>query len=375
MSDASPLTLSAAEARRLAIAAQGLCGQGVRLGTPVEVLRHLGAIQLDAIQRVDKAHRLVCLARVATLQGRQAIDDDLWSADGEAVVFESWAHAVCLLPMPDWPLWDFARRRTAEASWAPPPAVWQRLIGLVEVQGPLTLRQLENGTSKSSGWNWSETKTAAEYLLWTGRLVCAERRGARRVYDLPQRRVPAHLLDADIDARTGLTALVGKAANACGIATLSDVAEYFRLSRTTVASVWPPEGMIEAMVDGWPEPAWVDPAALHTPFAPADPVFLTPFDNLVWDRERTRRLFGFDLVLEAYKPAAKRRYGYYVMPLLFGDSLIGRADLARDGRTLRALSMHFEPGIAPDLDAVMHAGRQLATQLGCHQFTFSTPRD
>jgi hypothetical protein len=374
VSSTSAVSLSGAEARRLAIAAQGLSGDPPALGTPIEVLRHLSAVQLDAIQRVDKAHRLVCLARVAQLRGRQSIDRELWSPDGHARVFESWAHALCLLPIDDWPLWDFARRRRAGVSWAPPPAVCERLISQVTADGPLTLRQLETGPSRSSGWNWSGTRTAAEYLLWTGQLICAERRGAQRVYDLPERRVPPQLLDREVGAAEAVATLVRRAAGACGVATLRDVAEYLRLSPATVASAWPPPDLLPATVEGWAEPAWVVPEVFDLAVEPAGPVFLAPFDNLVWDRERTRRLFGFDFVFEAYKPVAKRRYGYYVTPLLVGDALVGRVDLARDNGTLRALSVHAEPGAGADLDAVRHAGRRLAGQLGCQEFTVDAAR-
>ncbi|GGL58990.1 winged helix-turn-helix domain-containing protein [Planomonospora parontospora] len=367
MSNNSVLSLSCAEARRLAVAAQGLTEQSDLL-TPLNILRHLGAIQLDAIQRVDKAHRLVCLARASALKGRQTLDDGLWSSSGPAAVFESWAHAVCLLPIEDWPLWEFSRQRTEKARWAPPATVCDRLINLVRDQGPMTIRQLEAGAVKSSGWNWSETKTAAEFLVWTGGLICAERKGSQRIYDLPERRIPSHLLNKQLSETQSLATLVSRAAQAYGVATVSDLTEYFRLTRKDVESVVAEIGLIRANVEGWTDPAWVHPSMINIPSSVTQPVFLTPFDNLIWDRERTRRLFGFSYTFEAYKPAAKRQYGYYVTPLLVEGSIIGRADLTREGNDLVALAAYYESQDMRNEQALMQAGWRLAMQLGCDEF-------
>lgn len=365
------LQLSVSEARALAVAAQGLApAAGADAPTPLDVLGRLGALQLDAIQVADKAHRLVCLARNADLSGGAALDAHLWSATSPATVYESPAHAVCLLPMRDWPLWEFARRRTATVDWAPSESACDRLLALVREAGPRTLRQLEAGAPKSSGWDWSETKRAAEYLVWTGRLVCCERRGATRIYDLAERRVPAELLAAVVPEAEARRLLVDRAARACGVATVADLTEYFRMNRPSVIAAVEELGLTPAVVEGWDEPAWVHPDALALSIAPAAPVFLTPFDNLVWDRDRGRRLFGFDYVFEAYKPAAKRRHGYYAMPLLADGNLIGRADMARRDGDLHALTLAFEPGYGgqADRDAAVRAGNRLGRQLGCRQF-------
>ncbi|MEU6722009.1 crosslink repair DNA glycosylase YcaQ family protein [Nonomuraea sp. NPDC046802] len=362
------IALSRAEARELAVAAQGLTSS-TTFSQPLDVLTHLGALQLDAIQRVDKAHRLACLARASHLHGRQNIDTQLWSSAGPATVFEAAAHAVCLLPMTDWPLWTFMRHRIAHVSWAPAPDLCDRLIRMVTDQGPLTLRGIEaESDRRSSGWAWSQAKQAAEYLVWTGQLICAARQGAQRLYDLPERRVPAELLHTHPTEHDSLTALLDKAARVYGVATTADLTEYFRLPRTAVTRVINDTGLLPATVEGWTEPAWLHPTALeHTP-QPAPPVFLTPFDNLIWDRDRTRRLFDFDYTFEAYKPPAKRRYGYYVTPLLAGSRLIGRADLMRQGPVLHVLTMHYEPGPVPGRDLVIAAGERLAEQLGCEEF-------
>ena len=180
----------APEARQMAVASQ-LLTDDAAASSPMEVLSHLGAIQLDAMQRVDKSHRLVCFSRLSGLNGRQGVDGYFWASEGPASAFEMWAHAVSLVPVEDWPLWSFRRKATRAVSWAPPAQVCDRLVDKVRDCGPQTIRDLEAGGAKTSGWDWSDSKKAAEYLVWTGGLVCCARSGQRRVYDLPERRIPA----------------------------------------------------------------------------------------------------------------------------------------------------------------------------------------
>ena len=347
----------------MAVASQ-LLTDDAAASSPKEVLSHLGAIQLDAMQRVDKSHRLVCFSRLSGLYGRQGVDGYFWASEGPASAFEMWAHAVSLVPVEDWPLWGFRRESTRAVSWAPPAQVCDRLVGKVRDCGPQTIRDLEAGDVKTSGWDWSDSKKAAEYLVWTGALVCCARSGQRRVYDLPERRIPAELLHREVATDQAAAALVVKAGRACGIATAGDLASYFQLSRPAVTAVAAKAGLIPAEVEGWAELAWVHPAVLGTQLPDGSPVFLSPFDNLIWDRHRARRIFGFEYTLEAYKPAAKRVYGYYVMPLLVGTEIAGRADIARDGEILRVLRFHPEEGFR-DRDAAATAAVRLATQLGC----------
>jgi hypothetical protein len=354
------LTVSAAQARQLAVAAQ-LAGQAAR--TPHDVLVRLGAIQLDAMQRVDKSHRLVCYARLAGPQGSAAVDEFFWSAQGDAAAFEMPAHAVCLLPAKDWPLWGFRRAEIRQVSWAPPAAACDRLIVMVRESGPQTLRDLEAGQARSLGWEWSHTKRVAEYLVWTGGLVCCARLAGRRVYDLPERRLPERLLGQEASRDEAIAALVLKAARACGIATVGDLASYFQLPKPEVAAAVTGCGLVRAEAEGWDEVAWAHPAVLGQAGLPASPVFVSPFDSLVWDRARIRRIFGFDYALEAYKPAARRVYGHYVMPLVVRDEIGGRADIARERGALR-VTFFAEPGF-DDQEAVDVAAGRLASQIGC----------
>lgn len=360
------LKLSRQESRCIAVAAQ-LYGEriGTAITSPLQILEQLGSIQLDAMQRVDKSHRLVCFARSAAIKGREQIDEAFWTSSGDAVAYETWAHAVCLVPVSAWPVWRFRREATRDVAWAPPPRECDRLVGLVREMGPQTIREMEAGQTKTSGWDWSQAKTAAEYLVWTGQLVCRARRGARRVYDIPERCIPAHLLASHIGKDEAMAKLVRAAARAYGVASVGDIATYFSLNKADVAAVMPACGLTPVMVEGWNEAAWLHPDAAADPPALSDAILLSPFDNLIWDRHRLRRLFGFNYVLEAYKPAVKRIYGPYVMPLLEGAEILGRADVARDKHTLHIMRFFPEPGITKWGDSLRSAIFRLAQQMGC----------
>jgi uncharacterized protein YcaQ len=356
--------LSEAEVRKLTVVAQGFGDDCMK--NPLDVLARLGAIQLDAIQRVDKAHRLACFARLPGFSGRTAIDEGLWSS-GEAKVFETWIHAVCLVQSTDWPLWAFRRRRTEKVHWRPDQTVCDRLLGLVADRGPVTITDLEKQGARSSGWNWSATKQAAEYLVWTGALICCERRGTRRIYDLPERRLPADVVACDLSYDESMRQVVQRAVRACGVATLTDIAEYFQITAADAMRGVELADIVEVEVENWGERAWADPAVLDLRVDDAEPALLSPFDNLIWNRKRTRRVFGFDYVFEAYKTPTKRKYGYYVTPLLAGDRLIGRADLVRDGSMLEILASYAEPGRNEFDEALSLAVERLQWQMEAHQ--------
>ena len=317
------------------------------------------------MQRVDKSHRLVCFARSAAIRGREQVDKAFWTSSGDAVAYETWAHAVCLVPVSAWPVWRFRREATRGVTWAPPWRECDRLVRLIREMGPQTISDLEAGQTRTSGWDWSQAKTAAEYLVWTGQLVCRARRGARRVYDLPERCIPAQLLASHIGKDEAIAVLVRTAARAYGVATASDIATYFGFTKAAVDAVMPACGLVPALVEGWNEAAWLHPDAAVDPAEFSDAILLSPFDNLIWDRDRLRRLFGFDYVLEAYKPAAKRIYGSYVMPLLEGAEILGRADVARNMHTLHIIRFFPEPGVTKWGAPLRAATFRLAHQMGC----------
>ncbi|MFC9064746.1 winged helix DNA-binding domain-containing protein [Streptomyces carpaticus] len=349
----APARLTADEARRIALRAQGLLGAVDRRAGVRGVLRHLGQIQLDTISVLARSHELLPYARLGAV-GRQAVEEAYWSG---GTSFEYWSHAACVLPIEEWPLFAFRRRAfRARESWyhGLPEGVYQRVVDQLRAEGPLTATELGGAKNGGPWWDWSDAKVAVERALMFGEVVCVERRGWKRVYDLAERAVPDALLHDDLDDAACLRRLVAQAGAALGVATQADLADYHRLKTAQVASVVADSGLVEVTVDGW-APAggraegrhrvWADPRALESaPRGRHRTTLLSPFDSLIWDRARTERIFGFVHRLEAYVPRPRRVYGYFAMPLLSGGRLLGRVDPAREGATLVARHAAFEGG-------------------------------
>jgi len=334
--------LSATQARTLALAAQGFHGVAGRPRSPSDVLERVAGVQLDTISVLARSHELACYARLGAV-GRTDVEDALWGVDrdGRPRAFEYWAHAACVLPLDLWPVMAFRRRRyRAENRWSLQTSAEALDVVLRRLQddGPLTASQLGGAKNGGPWWDWSPLKVAVELLLDRGDVVCTTRRGWKRVYDLTERALPADMVVADPDDGTCLTELVRRAGAAHGVATVADLAEYFRLRKPEVVAVLPDTGLVPVTVEGWAQPAWADPAALEGLGRRGRhrTTLLSPFDSLIWDRPRTERLFGFSHRLEAYTPAHKRVHGYYAMPVLAGGGLVGRVDPGRAGDTLVA---------------------------------------
>ncbi|GGO97354.1 hypothetical protein GCM10012280_58980 [Wenjunlia tyrosinilytica] len=364
---APTVTLSADDARRIALRAQGLLGAPDRRAGVRGMLRHLGAVQLDTISVLARSHELVPYARLGAV-GRDAVETAYW---GSGAAFEYWSHAACVLPIEEWPHFAFRRRarrarghrwhvmEDADRSCA---AVLDRL----EAEGPLTSTELGGAKNGGPWWDWSETKIAVEWLLDTGDVVCAQRRGWKRVYDLAERAVPDALLHDDLDDRECLRRLVALAGQSLGVATRTDLADYHRLRNEQVDLVVADSGLVPVAVEGWGKAAWADPAALEiAPRGRHRTTLLSPFDSLVWDRARTERVFGFTHRLEAYVPKPKRVHGYFAMPLLAGGRLLGRVDPGREGRTLiaRHASLETPKAVQPMAAALLEA----AQWVGCEE--------
>ncbi|MDQ6606457.1 MAG: winged helix DNA-binding domain-containing protein [Actinomycetota bacterium] len=356
--------LSAAETRRAALRAQGLFGAPARPGGVAAMLERLGAVQLDTISVLARSHELVAYARLGAV-GRDPVERAYWRS-GRA--FEYWAHAACVLPAGQWPLFSFRRRRFRARGqrWHKvPEGVGQRVLKRLASEGPLTSTELGGAKRGGDWWDWSEVKVAVEWLLDIGEVVCATRRGWRRVYDLPERALPPGVLAAvEPDDDACLRALVEVAGRALGIATLGDLADFHRVRRAEVGAVIADTSLVEVRVGGWRERAWAHPdalAALSTRGRHRT-TLLSPFDSLVWDRRRTLRMFEFDHRLEAYVPAERRVHGYFAMPLLAGGRLAGRVDPGRDGRTLLAKRLTVQPRAVA---AMAQALREAATWVGC----------
>jgi uncharacterized protein len=359
--------ISSAEARRATLRAQGLLGgaRAHRRGGTAAMLERLGAVQLDTISVLARSHEVVAYSRLGPV-GRAAVERAYWS-NGEA--FEYWAHAACVLPVEQWPLFSFRRRRFRARGqrWHEVPVgVGERVLERLRAEGPLTSTELGGAKRGGPWWDWSEVKVAVEWLLDIGEVVCTTRRGFRRVYDLPERALPTGVLGgddrlADGDCVRGLAEISG---HALGVATVGDLAEYHRLTRAQVAAVLADTSLVEVRVAGWREPAWAHPTALTVLGTGGRhrTTLLSPFDSLIWDRRRTLRVFGFEHRLEAYVPARKRVHGYYAMPLLAGGLLAGRVDPGREGRTLVAKQLSLAPRA---VDAMAGALVEAASWVGC----------
>jgi uncharacterized protein YcaQ len=374
------------EARRIALAAQGFASSRsgeVGRARLLKALRGLGLLQIDSVNVLVRSHYLPLFARLGPYPV-SLLDRAAWGRRGERRLFEYWGHEASLLPIELHPLlrWRMARAERGEGVYRRVArfgrerrAFIYATLAEVAARGPLSASELTNGgRGRGSWWGWSEGKAALEWLFWSGRLTAARRRNAgfERVYDLPERVLPKAVLDLptppEAEAQRGLLRL---AAAALGVATERDLREYFRLppadARARVAELVEAGELSPAAVQGWDRPAYLAPSA-RTPRRIEAAALLSPFDPLVWERARAERLFDFHYRIEIYTPAAKRRHGYYVLPFLLGDRLVGRVDLKAD-RTQGLLAVnaaHAEPSVAADAaaEALKIELRKMAGWLG-----------
>jgi uncharacterized protein YcaQ len=365
------LEISADEARRLSLRAQGMIGAPDRRGGVPALLGRLAAVQLDTISVLARSHELVAYARLGAV-GRDRVERAYWSpatAARPAAAFEYWAHAACILPAAQWPLFAFRRRHYRARGWRwheVDASVCEKVLARLQDEGPMTTSDLGGAKRGGVWWDWSDVKIAVEYLLDIGEVVCTERRAWKRVYDLPHRALPPEALAAG-DALTDAEChreLVRIAGRALGVAARAELADFHRLTQAQVAAVIADTGLVPVRVRGWDRPAWADPDLLAEglPRGRHRTTLLSPFDSVVWDRPRTERLFDFSHRLEAYTPAPKRVHGYFAMPLLTGGRLAGRVDPAREGTTLVARTLTVEPHA---IVAMARALREAAEWVGC----------
>lgn len=336
--------LSSDQARRLFLRAQGLLGAADRRGGVAELLRSLGAVQLDTISVLARSHELVAYARLGPV-GRDRVESAYWA---EQAAFEYWAHAASILPLDCWPFFAFRRRRYRRKYGNARLPARKEVLAALRGRGPLTATDLGGAKRGGIWWDWSDTKRAVELLLMDGEVVCTTRRGWKRVYDLAERAIPAELLAADPEDFHCFVHLVAAAGRRLGVATHGDLADYFRMRRDDCFSAIEAAGLVEVSVGGWPERAWADPCLLEELGAGRirgrhRTTLLSPFDSLVWDRARTQRVFDFHHRLEAYVPKPKRVHGYFAMPLLAGGRLVGRVDPGRVDSVLVARTLSVEP--------------------------------
>jgi uncharacterized protein len=347
-------------ARRIALAAQGFGAKRPDCPGPLHLRRTIDRLhlhQIDSVNVLVRAHYLPAYSRLGPYDAAE-LDRLAWGARRPRKWFEYWAHEASLLPFAMHPLlrWRMAQADRGDAGWGrmrvfatERRADAMTLLDRIRIDGPLAASDFESHKGQSGWWEWSDTKRALEWLFWAGHITAAGRRGSfERVYDLPERVIPADVLaqgtPGEADAHRGL---IERAAAAHGIATTSDLRDYFRQSpeqaHAAIETLVEEGVLIPVDVPGWRN-AWLHRDARRPRCIDAR-ALLAPFDPLVWTRERTERLFGFRYRLEIYVPEAKRQHGYYVLPFLLGDRLVGRVDLKADRQSGRLLlkAVHLQP--------------------------------
>jgi uncharacterized protein YcaQ len=379
----SATTISLAEIRRRVVAAQGYASRA-RSGTAAEVLatvQRLACVQLDSISTVDRSHRLALGARIGAYP--EATVSALMRGGR---IFEYWAHEACLVPVDDYPMHRWRMERFAETHpwrgnvFEREPELTAQVLREIGERGPLGSRHFEGSGPGGDMWNWKPAKVVLEALHSAGRLAIAGRDGFQRLYDLPERVLPAEVLDLQAPSRDEFVRWATlRGVKARGALTEAAVAEMWRL-KGGVAGIRPhadalvAEGTLERLeVEDGKAPVLV-PAGAEPDGRGPPALLISPFDNLVWDRRFLERVFRFRHVIEVYKREHERIYGYYVLPLLRKDRLVGRADLKHDRaeRTLRMKAFHLEPGIRGALDDCLDAAlARLARVLGAEHVTRS----
>jgi uncharacterized protein YcaQ len=352
--------IGAAQARRIALAAQGFGAarpETVSRARLLKLVDRLGVVQIDSVNVVSRTHYLPAFSRLGAYP-RALLDEAAWGK--RPGLFEYWAHEASLLPLSAQPLlrWRMADAHDGVGVWKGVARFLRerrdfvdRALAEIHDRGPLAASELQAG-EKGQGrwWGWSDAKRALECLFWTGELTTATRRGTfERVYGLPERVLPSAVVQAPTPSRAeAQRALLRIAARALGVATERDLRDYFRMgvgdARVRIAELVEAGELLPAQVKGWREPAFLDPAA-RRPRRLAAHALLSPFDNLIWFRERTERMFGVRVRLEIYTPAHKRTHGYYVLPFLEGDAITARVDLKaeRKAGVLAVQASHAEP--------------------------------
>ena len=350
-------SLSPAEARRVALGAQGFTSAPrLRLRRQFDpALERLHVLQIDSVNVFARSHYLPVFSRHGSYS-TASLDTHLW-ASGEFT--EYWAHEAAFIPVGDRPLFQWRmrefRERHRERAAALAPEI-DRVLAQLRAEGPQFVRELEDGPRGPRGpwWDWSDTKHAVELLFARGAVVSAGREGFQRRYALAEQVLPAAAL-GDAAREDAQRVLVERAARSLGVATLADLADYHRIrsvdARVAVRALAETGTLIPVNVAGWrtkqgkPEAAWMHrDARIPTRLAPD--ALLTPFDPVVWFRPRTERMFDFHYRIEIYTPKAQRRYGYYCLPLMVGGRMAGRIDLKADrgGRALLVQAAWQEPG-------------------------------
>jgi uncharacterized protein YcaQ len=367
MQQGSPgvIGLSLETARTLAVVKQGLHRRPPLADKQalLDAIRQIGLLQLDTIHVVARSHYLVMLSRVGRCD-RADLDALLYP---DRCLFEQWAHAACLIPVEDFqrfapailarrqrPLQPWLHRSLGEDS----QEILDAVLAEVRERGPLASRDFADPRDqRGTWWDWKPAKTALEILFEQGYLMVDRRENFQRYYDLAGRVLPANAGRPSRTVEDWRRWAAMRSVTCLGVATAVQVSDYYRqrvpATRTTLKAMAAEGAILPVEVEGWPDIAYLDPADLPLldeieagAHQPAVTTFLSPFDNLIWDRDRVRDLFGFDYRAEMYTPVAQRQYGYYVMPILHHGRLVGRLDPKADRKTgtLIVHAIYLEPG-------------------------------
>jgi uncharacterized protein YcaQ len=380
-------TLSAAQARRIAVAAQGF--SATRPSGPItrahlrRLIARIQVLQLDSVSVAVRAHYAPVFSRLGPYD-RDMLDRAAWAHTTRSprLLVEYWAHEAALMAVDDWPLLRWRMRQYRHGRWGSHivkanPRLADDIVAALAELGPSTAGQIENHLAaaprraKGAWWNRSDTKWVAEALFAAGTLTTATRVGFARHYDLTERVLPADVLAREVDEDDAVRELTLRAATALGVATEADIRDYFRLAagqaKPAIATLVA-DGELERLdVEGWSAPAYLV-AEQAIPRRNRGTALLCPFDPLIFFRPRVERLFGFHYRIEIYTPATKRQYGYYVWPFLLDGELVGRVDLKADraADVLHVVGAFIEPDRPPSRVAAVLAAEleTMASWLG-----------
>jgi uncharacterized protein YcaQ len=392
-------SISVDEARRIALAAQGFAEPRPSGRVDVRHLRRVidrvGVLQLDSVNVLCRSHYLPVFARLGSYS-RTSLDRMSWGDEGRELFEYFWGHKASLLPLRTYPLLRWRMRAAARQAWEGPldpgvevpwavvagmrrlsrerPGLVDDVLALVAERGPIAAGEASPDGSRRSAtdphpdpstgrmWNWQDAKIALEYLFCIGRVTIAGRRNFERLYDLSERALPAHVVAAPaLDADQAQRELLRISARSLGVATARELCGatggHFPLpsatARSRIAELVEAAELIPVRAEGVSQQSYVWSEA-QEPRAVEARALLSPFDSLIWNRDRTERLFDFHYRISIYTPAAKRTHGYYVLPFLLGDRLVARVDLKADrGRSaLLVPTVNAEPGARLDAVAV-----------------------
>ncbi|WP_339858453.1 winged helix-turn-helix domain-containing protein [Thalassospira alkalitolerans] len=376
--DKPAISISAGQARNLALGAQGFDPDDSRPVTKrriMKAIRQTGMLQVDSVNVLTRAHYMPVFSRLGVYDIAD-LDQLTWGNARQRKLFEYWGHEASMIPVEDYGLyrWRMADAADGKGTWGriasvikDHPELVRGILDRIAKDGPVAASDLEQkGASSSKWWGWSSTKTAMEFLFWSGQVMARKRRSSfERVYDLPERIIGDAALQVPMPRADAQRALIRNGIAAMGVATEADLRKYFRLptadAKARVAEMVEDGALLQADIEGWKQPGYLCPHA--NPRRRTKPTALmVPFDPIMWERDRVERIFGFNYRIEIYVPAEKRQYGYYVLPFMQNGAFVARVDLKSDRQqgVLRVQNAHLEDGCdATDVagELMAHLGR------------------